>query len=189
MRRSDGFTLIELMMVVVVIAILAGLAVVAYTRSVVKARSAEVPQIFGELKSREESYKAEFGTYASLCPSAPANVVPSDCAEGDYWPTPLPGKGNQMDATVMPARWLTLRVSLPRGGLYCQYEVIAGPAGSNLQISTMGQKLDLFTKGMWQFRAWYYLIAQCDWDGDPAVNALYWQQDDLTELGVSDPQR
>jgi hypothetical protein len=91
-----------------------------------------------------------------------------------------------MDATSPPTRWTQLKVGLPKGGLYCQYEVVAGPAGNNAQIGTYGQILFGATAPV---RPWYYLMAQCDWDGDPAVNAHYWQRDDLTELGRDNEQR
>ena len=38
-------------------------------------------------------------------------------------------------------------------------------------------------------RNWYYLMAQCDWDGDSSVNALYWMRDDLSTLGQSNELR
>jgi prepilin-type N-terminal cleavage/methylation domain-containing protein len=183
MRRSAGFTMIEMMFVVVVIAVLAAVAVIAYTKSMNKARASEVPTMFGELKSREEAYKAEFGTYLPACVTPDGSQVGGvleDCTEGDYWPTPLQGKGNRTDSSVPPARFQTLRVSIPSAGLYCQYEVVAGPSGDNTKIGTTGQILFGVTAPV---RAWYYLMAQCDWDGDPTVNATFWQRDDLTDMG------
>src|SRR5262249_55223057 len=150
MRRSAGFTMIEMMFVVVVIAVLAAVAVVAYTKTMNKSRLAEIPSMFGELKSREEAYKAEFGSYLTAC-TAPSGVTVGgfreDCDEGDYWPTPLAGKGNKTDASIPPARWQTLRVQIPSAGLYCQYEVVAGPANDDTTIGTTGQKIFLDTAG------------------------------------------
>jgi type IV pilus assembly protein PilA len=186
MRRSDGFTLVEMMFVVVVIGILAAVAVVAYTKSMNKARSGEILQIFGELKSREEAYKAEFGSYLPACATAATATGVSDCTEGDYWPATIVGGPNKTDATSPPIRWQTLRVSLPSGGLYCQYEVVAGPAGDNTKINTTGQLLFGTTAPV---RAWYYLMAQCNWDGDTTVNATFWQRDDLTDLGKDNELR
>jgi type IV pilus assembly protein PilA len=80
MHRSDGFTLIEMMFVVAVIGILAAVAVVAYTKSMNKARSSEIPQMFGELKSREEAFKAEFGAYLPACSNVMSSTGVSDCA-------------------------------------------------------------------------------------------------------------
>ena len=187
MRRDGGFTLIEMMFVIAVVGILAAVAVVAYTKSMNKARAGEIPQIFGELKSREEAYKAEFGSYLPACASAVTATGTSDCDEGDYWPATIVGGPNQTDVSGgLHIRWQTLRVALPTGGLYCQYEVVAGPSGDNTKIGTTGQKLFGTTAPA---RAWFYLMAQCDWDKDSSVNATFWQRDDLTELGKDNELR
>ena len=187
MHRSHGFTLIEMMFVVAVIGVLAAVAVVAYTKSVNKARAGEIPQIFGELKSREEAFKAEFGYYLPACSNLTTATGTNDCAESDdFFPATITGGPNKTDATTLPTRWQTLRVNLPSGGLYCQYTVIAGPAGDNTKIGTTGQLMFGTTAPV---RAWYYLMAHCDWDGDSSVNATYWQRDDLTELGKDNELR
>jgi prepilin-type N-terminal cleavage/methylation domain-containing protein len=186
MRRAAGFTLIEMMVAVVVIAILAAVAVVGYTKVVRKAHNGEIPAMFGELKSREEAYKAEFGAYLPACATAPAPFAPSDCAEGDYWPAAIVGKGDLTNAGSPPPRFTTLRVQIPTAGLYCQYEVVAGAANDNTQIGATGQILFGTTAPV---RAWYYLMAQCDWDGDTTVNATFWERDDLNVLGKDNELR
>jgi prepilin-type N-terminal cleavage/methylation domain-containing protein len=186
MRRSAGFTMIEMMMVVAVMGILTVVAVVGYTRVTRKARSGEVPAIFGELKSREDAYHAEVGKYLPACDGAPAAPADSDCAEGSAWPTPLPGRGEAMDASALPARFQALHVHINTGTLYCQYEVIAGLAGDNTNIGPYGQKI---FGAVAPVRNWYYLTGRCDWDGDPLVNAMYWQRDDLSLIGSENEQR
>ena len=32
-------------------------------------------------------------------------------------------------------------------------------------------------------RDWFYLVAQCDWDGDAAVNEESYQHGDMAEIG------
>jgi prepilin-type N-terminal cleavage/methylation domain-containing protein len=186
MRRSAGFTMIEMMMVVAVLGILTVVAVVGYTRIARKARSGEVPVVFGELKAREDAYHAETGQYLPACASAVTPVGISDCAEGDGWPTPLPGRGDPMNSAVMPARWQTMHVHMDRGSLYCQYEVIAGLAGDNAKIGFYGQKI---FGAVAPVRNWYYLTGRCDWDDDPLINAMYWQRDDLYIMGSENEQR
>jgi prepilin-type N-terminal cleavage/methylation domain-containing protein len=185
-NRTAGFTLIELMVAVVVIAILAAVAVIGYTKVVRKAHNGEIAEMFGELKSREEAYKAEFGSYLPACATAPAAFAASDCDEGDYWPSPIKGRGDMTDASSPPPRWTTLRVQIPTAGLYCQYEVVAGPANDNTKIGATGQILFGVTAPV---RAWYYLMAQCDWDGDSSVNATFWERDDLNVLGKDNELR
>ncbi|OGQ92351.1 MAG: hypothetical protein A2284_18125 [Deltaproteobacteria bacterium RIFOXYA12_FULL_61_11] len=69
MKRSVGFTLIELMIVVAIIGILAAVAVPAYLKYVKRSRTAEVPMAFAKIRSGEEAYYSEEGSYLPL----PAN--------------------------------------------------------------------------------------------------------------------
>ncbi len=184
MHRDGGFTMIELMMVVAVLGILTVVAVVGYSRIFKKARSGEIPEIFGELKAREEAYHAETGAYLGLCDQP----LGTDCAEGDnkYWPNPLPGGGKAMDATALPVRFQNLHVNIGRGSLYCQYEAIAGLAGDNTAMGTHGTQVFGATAPV---RNWYYLLGQCDWDADNTINAQYWQRDDLEIIGSQNEMR
>jgi prepilin-type N-terminal cleavage/methylation domain-containing protein len=179
-----GFTLIELMFAVAVLGILVAVAVVAYSKNVRKARAGEVPQMFGEMKMRQEAWHSERGFYLPLCP-APTGTLYEDCPEGQYWPQTLPGRGAGMDATSPPPRWTTLRVNVPKGELYCQYEAVAGRAHSGANIGDKGSLVFPTTPT----RNWYYLLAQCDWDSSSSINAMYWQRDDWTELGKENEGR
>jgi prepilin-type N-terminal cleavage/methylation domain-containing protein len=185
MRRAHGepgFTMIELMMALAVLGILATLAVVAYTRNLRKARAAEVPQMFGELSTKQEAYRAENGVYLSACPNPGIPSATSvDCNENDYFPTPLPGKGQAMAVGTLPNRWVVLRVAPGRSSLYCQYNLIAAPAGfSPTNLGPTGQLLYPTAP----IQDYYYMLARCDWDGDPTVMAAYAQRGDSSVLGV-----
>jgi type IV pilus assembly protein PilE len=64
MRRSRGFTLLELMVVVAVVAILAGFAFNSYRNQVAKARRSEALQVLNDMALREEKWRtnnAEYG--------------------------------------------------------------------------------------------------------------------------------
>jgi len=62
-RGSDGFTLIELMIVVSIIGILATLAVPSYHSSVMKAKEAALRQDLSTLRDVLDQHKADQGKY------------------------------------------------------------------------------------------------------------------------------
>ena len=67
MKKTRGFTLIELMIVVAVVAILAALAITQYGKQVRKARRAEAKQNIAAVAMAEEKYRmnnASYGTCA-----------------------------------------------------------------------------------------------------------------------------
>ena len=64
-RRGRGFTLIELMIVVAVVALLAVVALPAYQDSVRKARRTEAKAALSEAAQMMERYLTEKGTYAT----------------------------------------------------------------------------------------------------------------------------
>jgi type IV pilus assembly protein PilE len=67
--RPDGFSLIELMVVVVITAILASIAVPAYQSSVQKSRRTEAKTAIMDLAAREERYFATQNVY-TVSPAA-----------------------------------------------------------------------------------------------------------------------
>jgi len=76
MRQQRGFTLIELMIVVAVIAILAAIAVPSYLEQSRKGRRADASRAIGEFQLAMERWRAENPSYAN-CAVAP-------CGSGTY---------------------------------------------------------------------------------------------------------
>lgn len=148
-RRRGGFTLVEMMVAVGVIAILAGIVVPTFTRETRKAKaSSEVSAMFGELAVRQDQYKLENGRYlaAAACPSAPAT------------------KGQ--DATgCLTTAWTGLRVRLPQDKLACSYEVVAGTG-----VGTDDPLGFAFTSPA---GAWFYIVATCNGDNQSGTNAQF----------------
>ncbi len=133
LRRSSsatsGFTLIELMIVVVIIGVLAAVAIPSFTAYVQRSRMAEAFTFLGEIKQRQEAYRAEYGQYAS--------TVTDLASYGDYVPATLPTDGNARtwpENSSIP-EWVQLG-AVPDGPTRFQYGVLAGlpgaaPAGYN----------------------------------------------------------
>ncbi len=86
-KTKKGFTLIELMIVVAIIGILAAIAIPNFLRFQLKSKTSEGKVNLSAMRTAEESYLAEFGSYVSA-PAAPAAVPGTTKAA---WPVPSAG--------------------------------------------------------------------------------------------------
>ncbi len=158
-RQNGGFTLIELMIVVVIIGVLAAVAIPAFTKNVKKSKASEVAAIIGEMKAKEELYKSEFGAYLSTGASEAAKFPALGASEPAL-----------KAIEPRPAEWVTLGFN-PGRRLYCAYVVIAGDANA-VPPTAWGQALVPNT-GTERQQPWFYVTAECDWNRNVAANSLY----------------
>lgn len=80
LSRNRGFTLIELMIVLVVMSILATIAIPSYQSSIRKSRRADAQAALAEMYIRQEKWRANNTTYSSTplqigAPSGTAKVL------------------------------------------------------------------------------------------------------------------
>jgi prepilin-type N-terminal cleavage/methylation domain-containing protein len=155
-RRERGFTLLELMVVVVILAALAIIVLPKFFRdSMKKQYDSEVTAIFSEFTVKEEQYKLEKGAYfaTAICPATP---VANNSA------------GVDVNATCITAGsdWYKLNMAPGQATARCTYQVFAGGAG-NVATPPAGFT---FNQGV---GGWWYALATCDIDGKGGTNTQY----------------
>ena len=79
-----GFTLVELMVVVAVIAILSSVAVPSYLSSIQKSRRTDAKSALLDLAAREERYFTVYNTYTTSAASLGYAAFPYTLNKGDY---------------------------------------------------------------------------------------------------------
>ena len=110
-KSNKGFTLIELMIVVAIIGILAAIAIPNFMRFQLKAKSSEGKVNIAAIRTAQESFLAEFGTYI------PAGVLPAAVPGVQKVAFTIP-------VTDPPHGFSTLGWS-PEGSVFFQYAVAA----------------------------------------------------------------
>ena len=91
MRKNKGFTLLELIIVVIVIGILASIALPRYLKVMEKARSTEAKQILGTVRSAQMRYYASHQNYTDNFAALDINITTPQYFEV---PTPVGGNGD-----------------------------------------------------------------------------------------------
>jgi prepilin-type N-terminal cleavage/methylation domain-containing protein len=171
-----GFTLIELMIVVVIVGVLGAVAVYAYRKQVNRAREAEVMAMLGEMRAKEEAYKTEMGTYQSTNATSDENqfhpVLGVCGVAGQVEPCPKA-------VDPRPAEWTRLGLNPHGRQLYCGYVAVAGIAGATLPAGSRGAAM-LGTAA--QPAPWFYMRAMCDLKRTNVLNAEWWTAMNTTSV-------
>lgn len=98
MYRKKGFTLIELMVVIAIIAVLAAVVAPQVFRQVAKGRAASVESFYNSVKTAATSYFSDTGAWPGSCNNAVCNTAANGFVTGgalagwdgpyvDRWPT------------------------------------------------------------------------------------------------------
>jgi prepilin-type N-terminal cleavage/methylation domain-containing protein len=123
---QSGFTLIELMIVVVIIGVLSVLAVTGYRRYTFAARNAEADSFLLAVKGAQQSYYQAFGQYCG-----------TRSADSATWPDEIPFemKAN-WEAPPAANGWSDLGIKSP-GRVWFQYIILAGRGNAPVPLNAI----------------------------------------------------
>ncbi|HET6148286.1 MAG TPA: prepilin-type N-terminal cleavage/methylation domain-containing protein [Polyangia bacterium] len=168
MRAADrsGFTLVELMIVVVIIGILAAIGAFGYRTWISRARSGEAIAVLAEMNSKEQSYKLEFATYLPLRADNKPDLPSPDEAAGAFYPLDASSATfdstrtatSIADPTLWPQGWQAVGLRPRDTSLYCTYLTNAGSAGNDTKNLKFGSVLI----GNNTAAPWFYSLGVCN---------------------------
>ena len=171
------------MIVVVIIGILAVVGGVGYRRWVGRARLAEAVTMLGEMSSKEQTYRMEFGTFLPLRADGDVTLPSPDEPAAAFYPTsPNAASFESVRTSVSvannaawPNAWRAAGVSPRDTVLYCTYLTNAGNAGQAVPAgATYGTRL---VSGV--AAPWFYGLAACN------LNGVSGYPNEVTILGLS----
>ena len=166
-RDKRGFTLIEAMIVVLIIGVLSLLAVVAYKRWIRTSYLAEAYDMVSNIRSAEESFRAENGVYLTIS----KGLEPES---SNMYPAATPGAfktqwGGTCSNCVRP--WSSLTVEAKGGPLAFGYAVISNDTGAPPTITVNGTDVANLKTNL--TAPWYIVEAAGDIDGNGVFTKVY----------------
>jgi prepilin-type N-terminal cleavage/methylation domain-containing protein len=151
LRTRGGFTLVELMVVVVILALLGVLAINIYKRYTMKAKASEALTMLAHIKAKQEAYQAEHYRYAHI-PTYHHAAIKRD----EKVPfTPLPETGE----------WQQLGLQATMKATYFQYNTTSDQGNPTANTAT--------EVGIPAGQAWFIARALGKFDTDSAPDTTY----------------
>jgi len=150
--KRQGFTLIEVMIVVVILGLLATLAINIFKRYTMKAKTSEAMTMLAHIKAKQEAYQAEHYRYAHI-----PTFHPTSIARNTKVPfSPLPSSGE----------WQQLGIQSTMKDSYFQYNTTSdqGNPATNRAPAEVG-----IPDG----QAWFVAQALGKFDSDTAADTTY----------------
>jgi type IV pilus assembly protein PilA len=158
--KQAGFTLVELMAVVMITAILSIVGVAVFSKYIFSAKGGEALSVIQAIRSAEEAYLAENHVYLNVSTTGGANTVSGT----NWYPMATPGKTRyNWIASSHPdlANWQALAPAINRSVQF-GYLVNAGLPGTPV---TVPQTASSPTFAL-PTQSWYMIQAKGDTDGD-----------------------
>jgi prepilin-type N-terminal cleavage/methylation domain-containing protein len=178
-----GFTLVELMIVVVIIAVLAAMGTIGFRRWIARARSTEAVAMLAEMNSKEQTYRMEFGTFLPLRADGNTTLPSPDEPAAAFYPVSPNSASFESARTATsvannaawPAAWRAVGISPRDTSLYCTYMTNAGGAGDEVPAGTrFGGPLIAGVAA-----PWFYALGACNMNGPAGYPS------DVTVFGLS----
>jgi prepilin-type N-terminal cleavage/methylation domain-containing protein len=163
--NQAGFTLIEVMFVVAIIAVLAAIALPEFMSSSRKTKSnSEVTAFFAAIATKQEQYRVETGGYlaTATCPAATSTT------------------GTVVTCGDAGQPWAPLNVKVPMSTAYCTYTTVTNAVGVSVGPGNITVGADTFTMTSQTVGPWYYILARCDQDGDGTTANFFTSSTDST---------
>jgi type IV pilus assembly protein PilA len=171
--------LVELGAVVTIVGILAVLAVVGYRKLIASSHNAEATQMVNAIRTAQEAYKAETGTYAAVTGSD-TNVLGTSSNTGCNNPTLMYPLASPPAGVITKTAWgLTCTSQCPGtakwdalpvhvdGPVIYGYTTVAGIAGSTPSTVTMYRNGSTYNLTFTTATTDWFAVAACaDTDGD-----------------------
>jgi Tfp pilus assembly protein PilE len=82
---KKGWTLVELVVVVIFIAVLAMLGMIQYNRMIEKGRTAEARAVLSLIRSAEHAYKQQYGNFTSVLELLGVENLVTSCASTHFY--------------------------------------------------------------------------------------------------------